>query len=171
MVFVKLQPYVQSSVANRSCPKQSLKFFGPYKIIEKIGSAAYKLELPPHAQIHLVFHCSLLKASVPDFTLVFSDISTLPSLDVLVGCSTRIRFKQKTSQERWLGHHSSIGQVEWVIFGDGDLGGLLCPQGEVSCCTSLGSRWYSKGRPCHTCVVQVQLGARRNLGADPLPSA
>lgn len=45
-VYVKLQLYVQSSVAARSNQKLSYRFFGPYKITEKIGLVAYKLQLP-----------------------------------------------------------------------------------------------------------------------------
>jgi hypothetical protein len=35
-VYLKLQPYVQSSVARRSNQKLSYKFFGPYKILQKV---------------------------------------------------------------------------------------------------------------------------------------
>ena len=37
------------------------KFYGTYKILQKIGSVAYKLEFPPSSRIHLVFHVSCLK--------------------------------------------------------------------------------------------------------------
>jgi hypothetical protein len=37
MVFLKLQPYVQSSLMHRANHKMSFRFFGPYKILEKIG--------------------------------------------------------------------------------------------------------------------------------------
>jgi hypothetical protein len=46
-VFLNLQPYVQSSLANRALQKLAFNFFGPYKIIERIGSVAYRLDLPP----------------------------------------------------------------------------------------------------------------------------
>lgn len=62
-VYVKLQPYVQSSLAARAHQKLSFKFFGPYKIISKINMVAYKLELPPSALVHPVFHVSQLKAA------------------------------------------------------------------------------------------------------------
>jgi len=64
MVFVKLQPYVQSTLAPRSNQKMSLKFYGPSQITERIGSVAYKLLLPSSAAIHPVFHVSQLKAAV-----------------------------------------------------------------------------------------------------------
>jgi hypothetical protein len=42
-VYIKLQPYIQTSVASHANQKLSFRFFGPYQIIEKIGSVAYKL--------------------------------------------------------------------------------------------------------------------------------
>lgn len=45
--FLKLQPYIQASLAPRLNQKPVFKFFGPFRIIESVGSMAYKLELPP----------------------------------------------------------------------------------------------------------------------------
>ena len=41
--------------------KLQWKFCGPYKIVEKIGTQAYRLKLPDSWHIHPVFHVSLLK--------------------------------------------------------------------------------------------------------------
>ena len=66
MVLLKLQSYVQQSVISRPCPKLAFKFFGPYKIMERVGAMAYHLELPVLAQVHPVFHVSQLKPFIPD---------------------------------------------------------------------------------------------------------
>lgn len=57
-VFLKLQPYTQSSLSNRSHQKLSFKFFSPYRITAQIGAVAYRLALPDTSAIHLVFHVS-----------------------------------------------------------------------------------------------------------------
>ena len=46
---------------SRPCPKLDQVFLGPFKIIQKIGTRAYKLQLPPTMKIHPVFHVSRLK--------------------------------------------------------------------------------------------------------------
>jgi len=62
-VFLKLQPYVQSSVAARSNNKLSFKFFGPFRILKQVGKVAYHLDLPAYTAVHPVFHVSMLKRS------------------------------------------------------------------------------------------------------------
>jgi len=53
---------------NRKRPSKKLtsKFMGPFKIIKKISTTAYRLELPETLRIHPVFHISLLKPYYPN---------------------------------------------------------------------------------------------------------
>jgi hypothetical protein len=50
--------------------KLSPKYYGPYKVLQKIGTMAYKLELPTSSRVHLVFNFSCLKKVIGDKILV-----------------------------------------------------------------------------------------------------
>ena len=78
-LLVRLQPYRQSTIANRTSYKMAKHYYGPFRILERIGSVAYKLELPISSKIHHVFHISLLKPYVGDSHV---NIQSLPPISV-----------------------------------------------------------------------------------------
>ena len=77
-VYLRLQPYRQSSLKKKGAEKLQPRFYGPYKIIRKVEEVAYELELPPESKIHNVFHVSNLKKVVGQQIVTSSE---LPPLD------------------------------------------------------------------------------------------
>jgi hypothetical protein len=59
------------------------KLIGPYTILERVGSRAYKLDLPPSIQLHPVFHISLLEPAEPDSEPIPGHIQPLLPLVII----------------------------------------------------------------------------------------
>lgn len=57
-VYVKVQPYLQNSLAARRNQKLAFKFYGPYQVPQKVGAVSYNLQLPVNSKIHNVIHVS-----------------------------------------------------------------------------------------------------------------
>ncbi|KAA0062255.1 putative Retrotransposon protein [Cucumis melo var. makuwa] len=65
-VFLKLSPW-RSVIRFGRKGKLSPRYIGSYQISERVGLAAYRLELPIElARIHDVFHVSMLRKYIPD---------------------------------------------------------------------------------------------------------
>ena len=78
-VFLQLQPYKQMSLKQaKKDNKLSPKYYGPYKVLQNIGTMAYKLDLPASSRVHPVFHVSCLKKVIGENILVKT---ILPELD------------------------------------------------------------------------------------------
>lgn len=69
-VYLKLQPYVQKSVATRANQKLSFRYYGPYLVLKRVGETTYKLDLSEESKIHPVVHVSQLKKALKAHTPV-----------------------------------------------------------------------------------------------------
>ena len=66
MVFLKIAPW-KGVVRFQQKGKLNPRYIGPFRILERIGPVAYRLELSPELSwIHNVFHVSMLKKYILD---------------------------------------------------------------------------------------------------------
>ncbi|CAL5428738.1 unnamed protein product [Camellia sinensis] len=65
-VFVKVTPMKGHPRFGKK-GKLTPRYVGPFQILERVGSVAYRVALPPSmSQVHNVFHISMLRSYLPD---------------------------------------------------------------------------------------------------------
>lgn len=74
MVYLKMQPYCLNAFGLRTHIKLQSKFYGPFRIIKRVGNVAYKLLLPSSSTIHPVFHVSQLKKHIGPQAIPCADL-------------------------------------------------------------------------------------------------
>ena len=66
MVFLKVAPW-KGVIRFQKRVKLNLRYIGPFRILERIGLVAYRLELSLElSRIHNVFHVSMLRKYISD---------------------------------------------------------------------------------------------------------
>ncbi|KAG6479508.1 hypothetical protein ZIOFF_062974 [Zingiber officinale] len=111
MMLSKLQSYRQVSLASKNHSKLSPHFYGLFKIIDRVGHVAYKLQLSDHVKIHLVFHVSSLKkyhGSIPS-------VPTLPPInqeDYIPSPLVVLDYRSHRGHSQILVHWEGLSPVE-----------------------------------------------------------
>ncbi|XP_073363438.1 uncharacterized protein [Aegilops tauschii subsp. strangulata] len=112
MVYLKLQPYRHTSLSLHRHLKLHSKFYGPFRVLERIGNHAYKLLLPEGCMLHNTFHVSQLKKHIGPTVVPSRHLS-------LVGPDGVIKVEPEAILERKLIPRPqgkiSIPVVRWLV--------------------------------------------------------
>ena len=102
--------------------KLSPRFIGPFEILERIGTVAYRLALPPSMSgVHEAFHVSMLRRHTPDPTHVVDwgqiEVDTNGTCEEGPGCTVCSRdqvLRRKTVRlVRVLWRHCGVEESTW----------------------------------------------------------
>ena len=66
LVYIKFRHYRRVCLSRRLNEKLAPRFYGPFRVFQRVGKVAYKLELPISSNIHPVFHISQVRLAVSD---------------------------------------------------------------------------------------------------------
>ena len=111
------QVYVEGLHLSTDRPLKKLddRRFGPFPVVEKVGSGAYKLRLPPTwKQVHPVFHVALLRKAVPPRSPLQCPVPPPPAVqvdghteyEVQKILDSRIHRRQLQYLVQWVGYGS-----------------------------------------------------------------
>lgn len=64
MVYLMLQPYHQSTLKKSGAEKLKPRYYGPFRVIKRVGDVAYELDFTGDSRVHNVFHVSRLKKAL-----------------------------------------------------------------------------------------------------------
>ncbi|KAA3484012.1 DNA/RNA polymerases superfamily protein [Gossypium australe] len=120
-VFLKVSPWKKILRFGRK-GKLSLRFIGPYEIIERIGPVAYRLMLPSELEkIHNVFHVSMLRRyrSDPSHMIAPTEVEIQPDLSYseepirILARETKELRNKKISLVKVLWHKHGVEEATW----------------------------------------------------------
>ena len=113
LVYLRLQTYKQTTIKGKGSENLKQRFYGPYKVIRKVGEVAYQLELPRGSKIHNVFHVSCLKKVVWQKISVSDSLPPLDDEGQLVIIPNKImRTRERRLQSRTIKEYL----VQWKDF-------------------------------------------------------
>lgn len=108
MVYLKIQPYRHTSLSTHRNAKLHSKYYGPFRVLQRIGQAAYKVLLPDGCLLHDVFHVSQLKKHI--------GTHVVPSPDLpLVDDKGMIKVAPEEILKRRLIPRNNEPVVQWLI--------------------------------------------------------
>ena len=120
-VYLKMQPYRETALGLRNALKLSSKYYGPFRVLKKVGKVAYQLQLPEGTLLHDVFHVNQLKrhlgpAAVPNAILPL----LTPAGKIKVAPLAVLEYRQVPRREgaynipvpQWLIHWENLSPAE-----------------------------------------------------------
>ena len=119
MVYVHRANFIPAAMRNASARKFQPRYFGPYAIVERVGSTAYRLRMPAKVKTHPVFHSSQLKShrtsgAFPDRVGLREDPVVVDGVDFYVVESIldrRVYHRQVQFLVQWVGY--PISEATW----------------------------------------------------------
>jgi ribosomal protein L21E len=117
MVYLKIQPYRHTSLSAHRCLKLHSKYYGPFRVLEKVGQAAYRLLLPEGCQLHNVFHLSQLKKHLGTRAVPSSELPLIDAKGVIKVAPAEILQRRMIPRNnepvvQWLIHWVNLHESE-----------------------------------------------------------
>ena len=113
LLYLRFHPYKQTTIKGKGSKNLKPRFYGPYKVIRKVGEVAYQLELPMARKIHNVFHVSCIKKVIGHHISFLYNLKPLDDEGQLVLTPKEIlRTKERRIRSRTIKEYS----VQWKDF-------------------------------------------------------